>query len=472
MPESLMASGNPTAPDFQAWRQAAAKALRGRDLASLSSRTSDCLEIEPLYPACRSAAPLAGRGGRPWVVMQSVDDPDPQAANTQAIADVNGGAGGLALRFSDAPTGAGYGLPAAEAAFREALAEIPIAGIYLRIEPHLRSADSLSWLVKLLEGSRDAAPARVSGGYDPIGNAAFSGDAVEASSIRLSVESAAGIARASAVAGTIVEADGRIYHEAGATEAQELAAVLATAVAYLRMLEEGGLPPKESLPLIGATLAADCDQFVTIAKLRAFRLLWARMAELCDAADATLWLHVETSRRMMIAADPHTNLLRTTIAAFGAGVGGADSIAIVPHTACDGVPDRFARRLARTTQLLLIEEANIHRVADPAAGSGGVETLTEKLCEQAWSEFQQIEAEGGILGSVEAGALPERIHAAREALRRDVLAGARPIVGATVYRLAPEHSHEAFPEVAAGEKRLRPIRLEAWADPRLAEVAA
>jgi methylmalonyl-CoA mutase len=132
---------------------------------------------------------------------------------------------------------------------------------------------------------------------------------------------------------------------------------------------------------------------------------------------------------MMTKRDPWVNMLRTTIAAFSAGLGGADAISVLPFTAALGLPDRFARRIARNMQLLLLEESNLARVVDPAAGSGGIEDLTEKLCRTAWALFQEIEAAGGAAAALSAGLIQQQVTATRAnrekavALRQDVLTG-------------------------------------------------
>ena len=184
--------------------------------------------------------------------------------------------------------------------------------------------------------------------------------------------------------------------------------MLAVAVAYLRALEAGGIALDAARRMIYFRLAADADQFLTIAKFRALRKLWARVEQACGLAPAPAFVSAETAWRMMTRRDPYVNMLRTTIAAFSAGLGGADAITVLPFTAALGLPDRFARRIARNTQLMLLEESNLAKVADPAAGSGGIEDLTEQLCRAAWALFQEIEKAGGAAAALEAGPDPEQ----------------------------------------------------------------
>src|SRR5205807_6016089 len=138
----------------------------------------------------------------------------------------------------------------------------------------------------------------------------------------------------------------------------------------------------------------------------------------------------ETAWRMMTRRGPYVNMLRATVAVVAAGLGGADAITVLPFTAALGLPDRFARRIARNTQLVLLQESNLAKVSDPAAGSGGIETLTKQLCESAWSLFQEIEKAGGIFSALEQNLIQRKgaaTRAAREAniaKRRDVLTGA------------------------------------------------
>jgi methylmalonyl-CoA mutase len=132
---------------------------------------------------------------------------------------------------------------------------------------------------------------------------------------------------------------------------------------------------------------------------------------------------------MMTRRDPYVNILRNTVAVAAAGLGGADMISVLPHTAAVGLPDAFARRVVRNIQLVLLEESNLARVADPAAGSGALEALTQQLCTAAWSLFQEIEATGGVWAALEKGLIQQKVAAVRAereqaiAFRRDILTG-------------------------------------------------
>jgi methylmalonyl-CoA mutase len=199
-----------------------------------------------------------------------------------------------------------------------------------------------------------------------------------------------------------ITVDGAALHDLGASASLELAGAVAAGVSYLRLLSDAGLSTSDSLRQISFRLAADDDQFMTIAKFRVIRRLWARVAEVVGEPDAgAARVHAVTSTPMMAQRDPWVNMLRTTVAAFGAGVGGADTVLVQPFDVAisgglPGTAASFARRIARNTQLLLLEESHLGRVLDPAGGSWFVEDLTEQLAEKAWEHFQQIEAKGGF----------------------------------------------------------------------------
>src|SRR5262249_19800550 len=146
--------------------------------------------------------------------------------------------------------------------------------------------------------------------------------------------------------GPFAVADGRIIHNAGGSEAQELAFAVAAAVDCLRALEAVGIALDSARNMIYFRMAADADEFLTIAKVRAVRKLWARIEEACGLTPKPAYVAAETAWRMMTKRDPYVNMLRNTIAITAAGLGGANSILTLPHTAALGLPDGFARRVA------------------------------------------------------------------------------------------------------------------------------
>jgi methylmalonyl-CoA mutase len=209
-------------------------------------------------------------------------------------------------------------------------------------------------------------------------------------------------------------------------------------VAYLRMLEAGGHDLERARDAIGVVLVADADEFLTIAKFRAMRRLWAQVEAACGLAPKPLRLHAETAWRMMTRRDPFVNILRATMAAGSAGLGGADVVTALPYTLALGLPDAFARRVVRNSQIVLIEESNLARVADPAAGAGAFEALTQNLVEAAWDAFQAIEREGGIVASLRQGRIQARIAETRAVRARNVATRREALTGASEFPFLAE----------------------------------
>ena len=141
--------------------------------------------------------------------------------------------------------------------------------------------------------------------------------------------------------------------------------------------------------------------------------MWARIEQACGLTPKPIFIAAETAWRMLTQRDPYVNMLRATIATFSAGLGGANAITVLPHTLALGLPDPFARRVARNTQLVLLEESNLAKVSDPAAGSGGIESLTQQLCEAAWTLFQEIEKAGGVFAALEQSLIQRKVAATR-----------------------------------------------------------
>jgi methylmalonyl-CoA mutase len=340
------------------WLKRVAAVLRGVDFEDrLVSKTADGIRIEPLYG--QTHGPRAARAEyAPWTVFQRADHPDAAKANTQAIDDLNHGTTGLTLVFKDHPAARGFGIAIHD--LRRVLDGIALHAIALRIEGSTDAAQALARLI----AAQPLNPEKLD------------------ISFGLSEPAAAKPLIAQGFRGPLMEADGRQMHEQGGTEAQELGVVLAHAVSHLRALER---------PLVGVTLAADQDTFLTLSKFRAMRLLWARVLEVSGIPQSPLRIHGETSWRMLATRDPHTNILRACAAVFGAGLGGADSISVLPFSIAQGLPNAFARRVARNVQNILVEESNLWRVADPASGSGYVEHLTHQLCDKAWDVFRKTE---------------------------------------------------------------------------------
>ena len=419
---------------FEDWRKLVDGVLKGAPFEKLVSKTSDGLKIDPIYRRAKGAAPVAGRAAAaPWQVMQRIDHPDARAANAQALHDLENGATGLTLVFAGANGAHGFGLDPSAEAVAQVLDGIYLdagIGIELQIGPQSRMA--AIHVAEYIKGKGiDPAACDIRFGLDPLGSCAVWGCSPYSwDEIVPAVTGAVKGLAAMGFKGGLAVADGRVIHDAGGSEVQELAFVLACGVAYLRAIEQAGVALEDAQGMVYARLSADADQFLTLAKFRALRLLWARIEQACGLTPKPLFVAADTAWRMLTQRDAYVNMLRATMATFSAGLAGANAITVLPHTLALGLPDPFARRAARNTQLVLLEESNLAKVSDPAAGSGGIETLTRQLCESAWSLFQEIEKAGGIFAALEQNLIQKKVaatRAAREAniaKRRDVLTGA------------------------------------------------
>ncbi|HSZ68456.1 MAG TPA: methylmalonyl-CoA mutase subunit beta [Xanthobacteraceae bacterium] len=473
--ETLSLAGDFAPATHADWRKLVDAVLKGAPFEKLESKTYDGLTIEPLYERDSSAHSVSGRApGRPWTILQRVDHPDPAAANAQALTDLENGATGLILIFAESISANGFGLEPSVAALARVLDGIDLAaGIALDLNLSPSSRHIVGDLADLVK-RKGLAPATVDIRFsiNPIGGFAACGTSPRrwpdmAPYFAKMVGGLAG----DGFRGPFAVADGRVIHNAGGSDVQELAFALASAVTYLRALETGGITLDRARDAIYFRLSADADQFLTMAKFRAARKLWARVETACGLAPKPVMVTAETAWRMMTRRDAYVNMLRNAIAVTAAGLGGADAVTVLPHTAPLGLPDAFARRAARNTQLLLLEESNLARVGDPAAGSGALEAVTEQLCNAAWSQFQEIEKAGGAWAALEsemvqknaASVLAER----RKAIARgkDVLTGtnAYPDIAETkpaVLDIAPQPSKKnGAAAVAVSAEPLPRIRL-------------
>ncbi|MGV9802569.1 methylmalonyl-CoA mutase family protein, partial [Mycobacterium sp. NPDC003449] len=353
----------------------------------LDTATYEGFPVRPLYTAldARPDPALPGRwpyirGGDAardvksgWKVVEAfpiVPGSGVETVNGAMLVALTEGASALAVRVG------GSGVAAADL-------DRAFDGVFLDLVPVVFSSADLDYpatvdaVLALLSGLDDDQRSRLSVdlGADPFTSGAPAAQIADVVAAAAKLTGYAGRVRA-------VTVDGPTLHNAGASAAWELAGAVAAGVDYLRALGDAGIDGAQALQQISFRYAADDDQFMTIAKLRAARQLWARVAEVVGAPDAgAATLHAVTSLPMMTQRDPWVNMLRTTLAAFSAGVGGADTIQVQPFDVAipgglDGTSVSFARRIARNTQLLLLEESHIGRVLDPAGGSWFVEDLT------------------------------------------------------------------------------------------------
>jgi len=475
VPEELRLGGEFPAATRDEWRELVVGVLRkaGRlpDGAELPDPVEEVLRrpvatgvtVAPLYtaedagdlPAAVGVPGLAPfvRGSRAgaassdvpagWDIRQRHAHPDVATTKEAIAADLENGATSLWLVLGDGA------VPV------DALPDV-LSGVYLDLAPvsvqgGLPAAEAF---LSLVEGRTDLAPGG-SLGLDPLGEQAASGQPRDLSGL-------AGVARRAAPLGLrTVTVDATVFHDAGASAVEELGCSLAAGVGYLRALTDGGLSVDEAFAAIEFRYAATADQFTSIAALRAARRLWDRVGQESGASPGgrAQRQHAVTSSVMTTKRDPWVNMLRTTVACFAAGVGGADAVTVQPFDAALGLPDGFSRRIARNTQNLLVEEGSLARVLDPAGGSWYVESLTEDLAQAAWAWFTEIERAGGLARALADGLVAERIgqawqaRAERLATRVDAITGVSEFPNLT--EKLPEREPAADPRPTGGLPRVR-----------------
>jgi methylmalonyl-CoA mutase len=478
-----LAGDFPAATD-EAWRGLVRRILSGHDPEeTLVRRTYDGIAVQPLYtaqdrPADDAAgfpgmAPftrghrVAGSARAGWDIRQLHAHPDPARCNEAIREDLAHGVTSIELRFdragrggSDADDATHSGVDGIMIAGIDDL-DAALAGVHLDACPvGLRSGAAFlpaSAMLLGLVGRRGIVPEAFAGALnaDPIGALAAEGRLT--TSLPEALEQFGWLARyvAEGFPATVAASvDTTCYHDAGASEAQELACAAATGVAYLRAMTEVGLDTDAAFAQIAFTFAADANLFLSIVKLRSARRLWGRIAEACGAPSAVrgMRLHAVTSGRMLARRDPWVNILRGTVAALAAAVAGADSITVLPYTAAIGIPDAAARRIARNTQLVLQQESSLARVIDPAGGSWAMESLTDAMAGEAWALFQEIEREGGIAASLMSGGLQARIAAVAGRRAGRIAALADPLTGTSAF---PDLSEPPVTVQRADLKKLR-----------------
>lgn len=422
------------ASTLQDWRARAEKSLKGEPFDSLITRTADGLSILPLYAADPDRSSLRARPGRaedplrPWDLRTLINHPVPGRANEHALEALTGGSASLLVKLDDTgETGVAVG---SQDDLARALDGVLLDLAPVALDAGFMGAEAANWLAVLAKGAPEAPLAFH---LDPLSAFAREGRSHGPVAAHVNAAAQAGARHAGAYPrASLFLASGRFVHEAGGTEAQELGVMAAAVVAYLRALEAAGIAPAEGLKRIVLGLSADARYPVQIAKLRAARALWARIAGACGAG-APAVIEVRSSARMLADRGVHNNLLRLTAAAFAGAVGGAQAVVLDPFTAPLGGDNPLARRQARNTQLILMEESHLGRVADPAGGAFFFEQLTGDLARAGWTAFQAIEAEGGLAAALLSGSLSDGVATARESLIAATRDGSAPILGVSLY---------------------------------------
>jgi methylmalonyl-CoA mutase len=404
----------------------------------LARTTLDGISVAPIgTPADLEGLVTAGRPTREgaWDIRAQYDGPDAKTVNQAILADLNGGVTSLWIQL-------GAGLTAADVA--PALEGVDLSIAPVVVDGGVEGAEALAAL--------DGLHADSNLGADPLAVQLRGGSADVADVVTI-----AKLAQEKGVRGVVVDATAA--HDLGASDAQELGYALYAGVTYLRALVDAGLSVEEAAAQVELRIAATDEQFPTIAKFRAARRLWARVLELSGSAEEARVsrIHGVTSRPMLAKYDPYVNMLRTTVASFAAGVGGAEAVTVLPFDSALGVPDAFGRRIARNTNHLLIDESHVAKVADPAGGSYAVEKLTDDLARVAWDVLGEIETSG-------LDALTAKIAATVETREKQIAQRKRPLTGVTEFPNLGETLPERTPSPIADAVRRYGASFEALRD--------
>lgn len=443
------------------WKALAEKALKDRPIESLIHLDADHLAVRPLYGAATGVQPLSAprpsdADGRAWDLRTLVEGDEAAAVNAAVLADLEGGAASVVLKGA---------VLADSAPLAAALDGVALELAAVGLDAGLDGPEAANALAVAGKGSPRA---KLMFHMDPVSAFAETGAAPRAleEHLMLAANTAARHAGAYPDARFFM-ASGRVVHEAGGSIGQELAFATANAVALVRAALEAGMTAEQALKGTVLGVAVDQEYFDSLAKVRALRLMWRTLSRTFGAETPAV-IEARSSRRMLSARDPWPNLLRLTAAGFAGAVGGADAVVLDGFSRATGRPDAFARRQARNTQLVLMEEAHIGRVDDPAAGSWFLDQRTRELAEAGWAEFQKIEAEGGVVEALRGHVIQPRIARARQTLEAALAGGVTQMVGVTKFvdadpRPAPvEPDHPVAPQ-AGGDacEPLTPMRLAA-----------
>jgi methylmalonyl-CoA mutase len=389
----------------QDWEELALETLSGESVDSLNEVTNDEIGIKAIYssedqhlinpagipgraPFTRGVKRIGHKNGI-WDVRALIDDSNPELANTSALNELLNGSISLFIDSEKIGIQSFTDLD-------KTLEDIFLNMTSIYFKPSLKGSEVAKWMIELWDKREIENSDRHGGlGVDPIGVAVQKGiqnNYVKELSEVPDFIDRNGSSRAIAI-------DSSFYPELGGSTSAELAYSLSVAVSYLRELEEKKLEIETIIKNMYFTYSSSCDQFMTIAKFRAARRLWSHITKECGVSSEsqTQSQHAITSNKTMSKKDPWFNSFQATVAAFAAGIGGAQAITVVPFPLSDEISgEELKRRMARNTQLLLAEESHIGRVIDPAGGSWFVEELTEHLAQKSWDIFQQIESSGGI----------------------------------------------------------------------------
>jgi methylmalonyl-CoA mutase len=391
------------------WEEIIRKDLKGADYAKkLIWQTDEGLAVKPYYRAEDIAGltyldappgvfPFA-RSDRPtgdWHIREEIDATDPENANQAARHAIASGAEEVAFLNTSIKNASDLGIVLAK------LQDVPV---------HFQNADrDLLRLLIETKKSEKKNLSPTSTGLDPLANLDFAAEVLATAAPTL-------------IPFTV---HGSEFEESGATAVQEVGFTLAAGIDFLAEMQTRNVDINRAASALTFSFAIGSNYFFQIAKLRAFRMLWAQAVSSFGGTQqsAKARIHARTSRWNKTVYDPHVNILRSTTEAMSAALGGADSISVAAFDECYKNPDEASQRLARNTQIILKQEAQLARVADPGGGSYALEVITYFIAREAWKIMQTIEAAGGFQKACAEGQIARALEQSLAA--RDKAVGSR-----------------------------------------------
>jgi methylmalonyl-CoA mutase len=468
-----------TSPSSEQWKAAAGKSLKGASFKSLVTPTYEEIDLQPIYTREDAAAlPHLGQkpgfayylrgstpGGyveQPWEICQEIPAGLPRQFNEELKQDLQRGQTGIHLALDQA---ARKGLDSDAAApgdagrdgiaistledLAAALAGIDIEKYPLHIEAGFAGLEVIMMLSALLrQQEKDTRRLKGSIDTDPLGFLITAGDLpVSLSTVYAEMAQSVNWAGQHAPHLKTIGISGLPYHNAGADAVRELAYTLATAVEYIDGLSEHGAAVEAICSNMRFTFGIGPFYFMEIARLRAARMLWAKIVEAYGGGSSAqkMTIHARTSSYNQTRYDPYVNMLRTTTEAFAAVAAGVDSLHTNRFNEVSGSSDEFSRRAARNIQVLLREECHLGQPLDPGGGSYYIEALTHEVSQKAWQYFQEIEAGGGMLKVLQKGLPQEETAALHEKRKQDLAQGKFLMVGTNFSANANEKKPELPP---------------------------
>jgi methylmalonyl-CoA mutase len=468
------------AHDYEQWKSAADALLKGKPFEKLLvTPTYEGFDLQPIFrkddlEALQFSKDLPGagsfvRGSRPaggfrnrWKISQELPYADAKTLNDAIKREIAGGADEINIMLDIASQN---GTDPTEAA----VGEVGGCGLSLAtvgdLEVALKGVDLANTSVFIHSGNAGGAVlallracARKQGvsckslkgnmGMDPIGLLMRSGKlgADIESTIKKTAEVAEALGKCECGL-TAYYVDGNVFHNAGSSAVQELGFTLASANEYLKAQTEAGLSAAEAAGNMRFGFGIGSNYFLEVAKLRAARMLWARILEAWGASSDELPIHIHarTSTWNKTAVDPYSNMLRVTSEAFSAVIGGCDSMHVGPFDEVVRLPDEFSSRISRNIHTILAEECELTRVIDPAGGSYYIEWLTDQVAQKAWEWFQKVESEGGLVAALKNGSVQSAINAVYEKRIANIKKRRDVIVGSNQYPNVSEKAIDARP---------------------------